>query len=164
MSRTPVPCTTHTCPPRSPPPGAPTCPCCVACACHTRVQDTHDRCIPEHIPMHLPIDALAYHTPHHTHTWALPCTPTCLLAPLHLCVPPHSPEMPATLSHSLHRGASRGITQRHVALQSIAWSTVGQGRLMQGMAADRSASCRVLWDIASHRKAPCGIVGRHAAS
>ena len=60
---------THTqmsCPPRSPPPGAPACPCCVACACHTRFQDTRNRCIPEHIPMHLPIDALSSTVLHET--------------------------------------------------------------------------------------------------
>ena len=71
---------THTCLPRSPPPGAPTCPCC---ACHTRFQDTHNRCTPEHIPMHLPIDALAYHTPHHTHSDLGPA--------LHTHMPPRTP-------------------------------------------------------------------------
>ena len=98
-------------------------------------------------------------------------------------MPPHAPEMPAPLSHSLHRWASHGITQCHVhgiaehhmhGASHGAWHGAlhaGQGRLMQASqrpmqstVGHRVASQSTLW----HCRASCGIVdhrvGHHRAS
>ena len=135
--------------------------------------------------MHLPIDALPYHTIHHTtRTPGLcPAHPHASLAPLHLCVPSHAPEIPATLSHSLYRWASHGITQCHVhgiaehhmhGASHGAWHRAlhaGQGRLMQASQRPRQSTvghCVASQSTTWHCRASCGIVdhrvGHHRAS
>ena len=136
------------------------------------IQDTHNRCIHPHAstyrcltipyttpPAHLGPALRTHMPPSHLCTCACPHMPLkCLPHSVTACTDGHH-----MASHSAmwHCRASHAWS----IAWSMAWSTACRaGQTNAGIAADRSTPCRVLWDIVWHRKAPCGIVGHHAAS